>query len=231
MYHRFVRPLGVGRVVTAGGAIFACFFIFGVMRGQMSVVANIENLQTMAYYSKIIFSLANEFQTLFAGAYDLYWMKEHGIIENVPLQFFFYDVVMLIPQQLLPFVKIDIQNWYRELSINPSYFMYNPVAQSVLGFGWVDLIVRGALLGLTFAWLRRWYLRNGDNFWKTLLYCFLIIESYYTIRSTPFYNVAHLVIYVFVPLYLLVRLLANLRRVLLKPVSAPSGIVRKSSWS
>jgi hypothetical protein len=104
MYHRFVRPLGFGRFVTAGGAIFACFFIFGVMRGQMSVVANIENLQTMAYYSKIIFSLANEFQTLFAGAYDLYWMKEHGIIENVPLQFFFYDVVMLIPQQLLPFV-------------------------------------------------------------------------------------------------------------------------------
>jgi hypothetical protein len=214
MYHRFVRPLGVCKLVTLGGAIFAGFLIVGATRGQSSFGANVANLQTLSDHSEILFSLSNEFQALFAGAYDLFWMKGHGIIENVPLQFLFYDIVMLVPQQLLPFNKIDVQNWYVELSTNPSFFMFNPIAQSVLGFGWADLIFRGVLLGVTFGWLRRWYLRNSADFFKTLLYCFLIIQSYYTIRSSPFYNIAHLLIYVFIPLYFFVKILENLNKTL-----------------
>jgi len=225
MYHRFVKPLGVGKLVTAGGAIFAGFLIVGAMRGQSSFGANVENLQTLSDHSETLFSLSNEFQALFAGTYDLFWMKGHGIIENVPQQFLFNDVVMLVPQQLLPFTRIDVQNWYVELSANPGFFMFNPIAQSVLGFGWADLIIRGILLGVMFGWLRRWYLRNSADFFKTLLYCFLIIQSYYTIRSSPFYNIAHLLIYVFIPLYIFVRLLNNFNKTLRSPVSVSLQIV------
>lgn len=213
LYHHFVNPLSPGRISAAGTAIFAGFLIFGAMRGHASFGANVENLQGVLQHQESIFSLANEFQVLFAGAYDLLIMKENGIIKHVPLQFLFYDAVMLIPQQFLPFTKMDVQNWYLDLSMNPGFFMFNPVAQSVLGFGWVELIARGALLGLTFAWLRRWYLRNSSNFWITLLYGWLIVESYYTIRSTPFYHIAHMLLYVFAPIYLLVRLMVGLSKI------------------
>jgi hypothetical protein len=182
------------------------------MRGQTTFSANVGSLQNLEEHKEIVFSLATEFQTLFAGAYDLLWMKNNEVIDSIPLQFRFFDIVMLIPQQLLPFEKINVQNWYIDNSQNPGYFMYNPIAQSILGFGWPELVVRGLALGMALGWLRRWYTRNSADFLKTLLYIWLIVVSYYTIRSTAFYFLASFLIYRFLPFYFLVFYLAKRKR-------------------
>ena len=48
--------------------------------------------------------------------------------------------------------------------------MFDPIGQAIIGFGWTELIFRGALLGFIFAKARAWYLRKSADFWRTLFY-------------------------------------------------------------
>src|SRR5262249_34129648 len=111
----------------------------------------------------------------------------------------------------LPFEKIDVQNWVSEQSANPAYFMFNPVSQAIIGFGWLELVIRGLLLGMVFAKIRAWYSRRSQSFWVTLLYFYILIISYYTIRSTAIYFLTVCVLFRFIPVYLLGRIVTRTR--------------------
>ena len=125
------------------------------------------------------------------------------------------DRYLVIPSQLLPFSKTDPAEWYLEVIGAQGTgvgFMFGVMAQAVLGFDWIELAARGALLGLLFALLHRWYVRRARRFWPTLLYLFVGIWSYYTIRATTFY-LLHFVVYQFVSIMVATTVLtAALRR-------------------
>jgi len=209
LYHRFVRPLSFKHVLPLGVILFGVFMIIGMMRGASTLEGNLENLTTTLDSSGNILAKTNDFQSLFGGNYDLLQMKQTGSLRDVPLQFRLYEVVAIIPQQILPFEKIDVQQWVIGRSDNPEYFMFNPISQSIIGFGFVELICRGFLLALIFARVRTWYILRASRFWPTLLYFYLVIISYDTIRSTAIYIVTVSVIFRFVPLYFICRLLTR----------------------
>jgi hypothetical protein len=209
MYHRFVRPLRLTLLLSVGLIFFAGFMIIGMMRGRASLGGNTETFRTIIARPETIVSGNNEFQALFGGNYDLFRMRQGGLQGEIPLQFRLYDLVMIIPQQILPFEKLDVQKWIGARSNNPSFFMFNPISQALIGFGWVELILRGALLGYVFAKTKAWYIQRASSFWATLFYFYLIIISYYTIRGTAFYVLIVSVLFRFVPLYFLVRFLTG----------------------
>lgn len=212
LYHRFVKPLKPVPILLGGTGLLVLFLMIGLMRGSANIDTNLENFSDIRQSSQTIFSTSNEFDALFGGNYDLLQMKQTGILGEVPLQFRLYDLVMLIPQQILPYEKLDVQEWYVSRSHIPGFFMFNPISQSIIGFGWVELIFRGLFLGFLFAKLRAWYVRRDSSFWPTLLYFYLVIISYYTIRGTALYMLFASVLFRFIPLYLIVRLLANRKR-------------------
>lgn len=209
LYDRTVRPVSLKFLVPAGLAALLFFTVLGFIRGQGSFR---ENLMAFEYLQSVdvpVFSVSNEFQTIFAGSYDLFQMAENGAIGEIPWQVRFNELLMFVPQQLLPFGKVDVQQWYTGLSAHPQYFMYGPVAAAALGWDWVELAFRGGGLGLLLAWMHRWYVRRCDGFWSTLLYLFVILWSYYAIRATPAF-IVYSVIFRFIPAFLLVALVERL---------------------
>ena len=211
LYHRFVRPVGPFWLVVGGLTLLAGFLGQGVLRGRPTGEGRLD-LQRML-------TSTNEFQALFATAYDLYQRRLASTLADVPWQIPFSDLYLIIPSQLLPFYKWDPANWYLEaIGVQGTGvgFMFGVMAQAVLGFDWIELAVRGALLGFLFALLHRWYVRQAAGLWPTLLYLFVTVWSYYTFRATSFY-ILHFVVYQFLPIMVTVVLLSGgwrrLRRV------------------
>jgi hypothetical protein len=201
LYHRFVQPLRPFWLMAGGSAVLAAFLAQGIVRFRPALHGGLD-LRTLL-------TSTNEFQTLFANAYDLFQRRLAGTLPDVPWQIYVSDVYLLVPSQLLPFYKWDPADWYLEVIGARGTgvgFMFGVMAQAVLGFDWVELVARGALLGLLAALFHRWYVRRARRFWPTLLYLFVGIWSYYTFRATSFY-LLHFVVYQFVPVMAITTLL------------------------
>ena len=209
MYHRFVQPLRVRWIIVGGLILFVGFMVIGLMRGGASLYENTENIKSNTGSFEDGIYQANEFQVLFAGNYDLLWMKKVGRLQDVPIQFTWYDLIMLVPQQIMPFEKLDVQKWYLNKSTCPGYFMFNPISQAIMGFGWTELVLRGCLLGFLLAKLRIWYVKHSSSFWATLLYFYIAMIAYYTIRGTAFYVLLASILYRFIPLYIFISLMTG----------------------
>jgi hypothetical protein len=207
LYHRIVRPLPLLRILLMGGICLGGFLWLGIARNistneQAEIIAEVLSSEDVS-----LLSINNEFQALFGTAYDLYRRKNEGDLGPVPWQIYFSELYLVIPGQLLPFEKWDPAEWYLELiglrNLNVGY-MFSVVSQAIIGLDWVELAVRGALLGWLFAWTHRWYVRHASAFWAALFYLYLCVWSYYTFRATTFYLI-YFIVYHFVPTVFLVR--------------------------
>jgi hypothetical protein len=200
-FHLIVRPLKPAFAVFIGIALLVAVLIYGFFRdirfsGEKDEQATVVNSAT-------------EFQVLYGTAYDLYRRKMDGTLGPVPRQIYFVDFYRLIPSQLLPFYKWEASDWYMEvigLRGQGVGFMFGIVAQSVVGFGFYELAVRGILLAAFYAFAHRFYRRHSRSFWTTIAYLFILTWAYYAFRSTSF-EILYRLAYYFVPTWLLVRFL------------------------
>ncbi len=120
---------------------------------------------------------------------------------------------MVIPSQFLPFEKLDPSLWYIDVMGDRSGigFMFGILSQAALGWGWIELVFRGLLLGLILAGIHRSYARHQGSFWSTALYMFILVWLFYSVRSTMLYW-TYFVLYSFVPTMLATIGLALLLR-------------------
>ena len=188
LYHRLVKPLGVGQAAALATGLLSGLLVFGFARdfgGQ-----------------KISWTAANEFQTLFANACDIE-SRRHGL--HVPWQIYFSDLFRLVPRRWLVSLGspvFDPSYWYLDLIGAPRGpgmgRMFGVVPQAMIGWDWPELALRGGLLGLIFAGVHRWYVRHAASLWVTTFYLFLCLWSYFTVRSTTFHFLLY-VVYGFLP--------------------------------
>lgn len=201
LYHRAVRPIRVRTLAIGSVCLIGAFLMFGYLRGARS--------DTALSVSGAV-AANNEFQSLFATTFDVLERKRQDTLGPVPWQVYLSDLYHVVPSQLLPFEKMDPAQWYLDvLGIRGGAvgFMFGVITQSVLGLDWIELVMRGAVLAWLFAALHRWYVARAARFWPTLLYLFIGIWSYYTMRATTFYFV-HFVVYQFVPVMLATKVIA-----------------------
>jgi hypothetical protein len=202
LYHRLVRPLRLRWIVIGGALLLSGFLVQGLIREGAAT-------QTEVRLTRVLTD-NNEFQVLFTTAFDIYKRKETGTLGTVPWQVYFIDLYLEIPSQILPFEKIDPSAWYldvigaRDTGVG---FMFGVISQAVLGLDWIELVLRGALLGALLAAFHRWYARHASRFWVTLIYLFVAVWTYYTFRATSFWFL-HFVIYQFVPVMLAATFIA-----------------------
>jgi len=181
-YHRMVRPLSVRFVAPAAAVLLLGIISYGVRRDVDFGFQCDEDWATAT----------NEFQGILANGFDLNRLREiHDL--DVPWQVRLYDIIALLPpQQMLPFEKLDASEWYsRQIGADGSGvgFVFGVIAQSIVGFGIAELMVRGALLGYVLARIHRWYARKSTSLWHTVFYVWLCLKIYYTYRAgtlTPF---------------------------------------------
>jgi len=204
LYHRMVKPLTMKFLLTSGTLLFIAFMFLGLYRSYVDVASFQEK------YSEReggILAGGNEFQALLATAYDVSQRKKSGT--DLPWYLHINDIITVLPpQQLVPFEKVAASEWYlRELGLSGTGkgLMWGVITQSIVGFDWLELALRGALLGYILARIHRWYLKHQTGFMETLVYMFLCLKVYYTFRDTTFYLLANIV-WEIIPFYILLRL-------------------------
>jgi hypothetical protein len=161
---------------------FIAFMFLGLLRSFLDLqdlASALDNFETLA-------SATNEFQAMLGTAYDVFEMLKEGV--SPPPVLAFNDVMpMLPPQQLWPFEKISGADWYlvqigqQGLGVG---FMWGVVTQSLIGFGLIELVIRGIVLGWFLAQVHHWYQRRYTKFLPSVLYVLLCITTLWTFRDT-----------------------------------------------
>jgi hypothetical protein len=194
-YHRAIRPIGPVLATGIASLLLASLIGFGYWRDLSNRVTDVAD----------IWSAATEFQVLLANGLHVSWTRAHGLIGEVPWQIRFNDLILLIPQQVLPFEKLDMSDWYiRETGVNNQGLglMFGVVAQSALGFGLPEIIVRGAVLGAVLAFIHRQCVKHATSLTAFIFFLWLCTSIYYTYRASTFY-IATWAVYRVIPFVLL----------------------------
>ncbi len=204
LYHRMIKPLTIKFLIISGASLFLYFIFMGLYRTYIDFSSLQWNLaQTKAG----IFSGGNEFQSLLGTAYDVLQRKEAGVY--LPWYLYINDFITILPpKQLLPFEKVRASEWYlRQIGksgLGVGY-MWGVISQSIVGLDWLELALRGAVLGFILARLHRWYLKHQSGFMATLVYIFFCLKVYYTFRDTTFSFLSNLV-WEIIPFYIMLRI-------------------------
>ena len=215
-YHHIVRPIRIATAFMAGTIVLGGFIVFGLLRDLGANYAFADRQQT--------WGAPTEFQILYGNAYDIHQRKLEGSLQDVPPQLFLSDLYRLVPSQLLPFYKWDPSVWYaKEVLKWPQEmgFMFGIVAQSVLGYDWIELIIRGALLALFYAAVHRAWRRYSGSFWATIGYLFILTWAFYAFRASSF-EIFYRLVYYLLPTAITVKLLTLL-------ISVPVRVRRREA--
>lgn len=219
LYHRLVFRLRPWMAIAGAVVMLSGFVIYGAMRDWGGSI-------TGAYQQDArVWTANNDFQTMFGTAYDVEMTRTRVGLGAVPWQVYVSDLYLLIPSQFLPFDKIEPSTWYYTLIASPTSQMFGIISQSVVGFGWPELLLRGLVLGFVFAKLHRWYVIRSRSYWWTLFYAYACIWCHYVFRSTMIWP-AYFVVYEFVPVMLVTTTVA---RYLRRHARAGGGLVLKGS--
>jgi hypothetical protein len=197
-------------VALAGAVGLIAFLAFGILRSYRVALAEENSFNVFAFNS--------EFDSLFTNAVDIARLKQSGQIGQVPTTFFLADLLAIIPQQLLPVAKISPPVWYLS-TFYPTQaeqgagLAFGTISESLLGGGWVDLVIRGGILGVLCGRLYDFYAARRRSFLVLLGYVWATIWVYQSFRNTTF-SVFTLFVYRFLPVMLAilcVRFLGRLK--------------------
>lgn len=189
LWNRYVKPLTFAQLIAVGSLGIVAFTALGIYRSIVS----------QSYGSVSFFEFGmGEFDGLWANAVELYRGKLAG--QRLPTNVFFSELYAPIPSNFLPFEKMDYANWYLD-EYYPDYkllgggWMFGLLAQVAAGFGAIEALVRGLLIGVVLGWLTH-YLGRCAKWWHypALLYC--AVWTFQTMRDsslaliTPFIQIA-----------------------------------------
>ncbi len=206
MYHYLVKPVRWGPALCGALVAMVLFLIAGSLRSAVVRGEADEPLNLMASGS--------EFEGLFANAYDLNQRKLGDEIEPLPAAFYFSDFLSVVPQQFLPFKKVQPSVWYME-TFYPAVqeagggMAFGVISECIVGLGMPELILRGALVGWLLALFSRRFTQQRQTAWSFLFHVWLMTACYQILRSTTF-SILALFTWSFLPVYVFVKLLGAL---------------------
>ena len=180
LYHLRVRHVRPMYAALFGFVGLVGFLILGVLRALGGPLGG---------GAILMLPLGGEFESLFANAVDLYSRHVTGGIPPIPLGVHLADIIAPIPSQLLPFQKFDPANWYMATFYPEALEMghglaFGSLAQAAIGMGLVEVLIRGALLGVIFAGAFRFYRRRQRRLWTVVGYLWITLWSYQSYRAS-----------------------------------------------
>lgn len=203
LYHLLVRPIRLRTALAGALVCLVGFLAFGIARaytggGGFAAVGQ-WNLG----------GVGGEFESLFGNVIDLQHRLASGEVGPLPPAFHFADIVAPFPSQILPFQKYDPAAWYVGTFFplqaeSGAGLAFGAIAQGVLGFGWIELLIRGCVLGYAFARFHRYFSRRADRFWVAVMYVWLTVWCYQSFRDQSFILLTYILQW-FVPLVLVVE--------------------------
>ncbi len=183
VYQQFVYKIKLKKILIYFFAAFIFFNILGYIRSISS--DDVNQLDSNSIIT-IGLTVNNEFQALFATGYEMYGLVKSGI--NFPTVLYFNDIITILPpSQVLPFQKIEASEWYlvhQGYKDSGTGFMWGVISQSLIGFGYFELVIRALFLAFLAKYFHNKIRVNSIHFYQLLFYVFICLKAYYTFRNT-----------------------------------------------
>jgi len=171
----FVRPVvSLSKTIFFFSLTIIAFLLLGI-RG--------EGLISFAALS------IGEFDSIWANGVQLLRERDSGSLD-VPLAAFLNEFLNFIPSQLLPYEKIDMPNWYLD-TYYPSFksegggLMFGTVAQSIVGFGLAEAVLRGVIVGVVSIEMKK-IIHKHHTWWSLIFFLLVYMNSYSIARLGNF---------------------------------------------
>ena len=180
--HIAVRRVPLRWVVSAAVAGFVLLLLLAVLRTEEKFDPE-RFSQRMSEYT--------EFEVIFGNAVELkYWHQASGILLDQP-HLYWSGIRALIPQQFQRMQKDTPTAWLVR-SYHPIYYekggtlAFGVLSEAVTGHGWPEMIWRGALVGVALALMQRGLARRKVSAYFFMVYIWLMVWSYLTVRTGTF---------------------------------------------
>jgi hypothetical protein len=151
---------------------------------------------------------AGELAAVFVPGFHLYSERASGTLPPVEWQVFFNDFLSVLP---LAQTKWAPLYWYAEnyfpSAVVPPLTM-GPIAMSALWGGEIGLFVQGVINGIMFAFLMRWFAKNGGRWRVMTAYVFCYSTCILCLKYSIFWHLAPLVKTI-LPVVVIVSVLAK----------------------
>lgn len=124
-----------------------------------------------------------EFISVYFPGFHLYSERTAGTLPPREWPMFFNDFISLFTWgDFARFYPMDwyARNYYPLAEVPP--FTLGPIADSAIWGGEIDLLFRGLINGVFFAYIVRWFVRYGDRWWGLTVYiyccatCILVLK-------------------------------------------------------
>lgn len=212
-HHLAVRRVQFRWVMTAGVAGFILMIALGVLRTDQATgqfqLSKLKERMTEEY---------TEFEVIFGnGAEIMGWHsgEANGFFRDKP-NLYWSGLFAIIPQQFLPLQKDTPWVWFTR-TYYPDYYAagggmaFGVLAEAAAGYGWPEMVWRGALIGVLFGLLHRLLYRPRVSPYLFMFYIWISVWSYLTIRAGTFAPLM-LIMYRFVAPVLAIAMLGILLR-------------------
>ena len=204
LYHHCVKPITLkkGFVVMLGFGL-----VFSVL--EMARASDFDSSAFKENISQDQGMPAAELGAVFVPGFHLYSERSEGTLPPVEWQMFFNDFISLVP-------LVDQTKWHPMYWYARNYFpdavvppaTVGPIAESALWGGEIGLAILGFINGILFAFLMRWFAREGGRWQVMAVYVFCYSTCIMCLKYSIFYHLTPLVKTV-LPLLLIVSVLAK----------------------
>jgi hypothetical protein len=204
LYHYYVKRITLRRaflVTLAFGLVFSVIEMVRFVELDRSV------LEETVFQGRGM--PAGELGAVFVPGFHLYSERARGTLPAVAWQMFFNDFISIVP--LVDQTKWNPMYWYAKHyfpdAVVPPLTL-GPIAESALWGGEIDLLVRGFINGTLFAFLMRWFARDGGNWRVMTIYGYCYATSIMCLKYSVFWHLTP-VVKIILPLVLIVSVLAK----------------------
>ena len=173
--HHFIKPLNLVPTISLGIAGVFVFLATGILR---------------AFTGEFVVSGVGEFDMLWGNAVELLHEKQSNGLD-VPAWLRYSDFYGFIPSQFLWFEKNTLSLWFMQ-EFYPAYielgvgFSFGILSEMVIGFGLIDAVIRGFLLGSLLALIMNFFRRKKKSWWTLPLHIIILVNTVLLVRDTSF---------------------------------------------
>lgn len=156
--------------------IIGTFLILGSLRGGTTSLSGV--------------FAQSEFMAVFVTALDIRQIYLAGSSLDMSGTLLLGDLLRLVPQQILPFEKVDPASWY-VTTFYPEYaaqgggFAFGMLAEAALSGGFIPALIRGLALGAVLSVVLN-TLTKRHSIWTYIIYVWVAISVYQSFRDTTF---------------------------------------------
>lgn len=201
------RRMRFSFIAAAGAAGLLLFLVAGLLRQTKLGADEVPGLYLLQ---------GGEFLSIFYNSLDLSTRLQD--LDSAVLRAGLYavDILRLVPRQIVGDLKLDpatfyVSTFYPEFSEAGGGLAFGAIAESTIGFGPLEALVRGTLIGGFYALIRNACLRGRLSVLDAFVYTWFVVLSYQSIRDTTF-SVFPRFLFQVVPLLLVLWAAGALRR-------------------